>query len=59
MNSSNWNSGRAGGAALGAYIGDALAMPAHWYYDRRELFNRLGTIDSYLKPDRFHPESIL
>lgn len=46
-------------AALGAYIGDALAMPAHWFYDRRELAATFGTIDRYLPPPEHHPGSIL
>ena len=26
-----------GGLAWGSFIGDALAMPVHWYYDRAAL----------------------
>jgi len=32
--SNEWDGGRARGAIYGLYIGDALAMPVHWYYDR-------------------------
>jgi len=32
--SNHANGGRARGAGYGLYIGDALAMPVHWYYDR-------------------------
>ena len=47
------------GAALGAFIGDALAMPAHWYYDTEALWRQFGRIDSYRRPPREHPNSIL
>ena len=47
------------GAAIGACIGDALAMPAHWFYDRRELADTFGVIDRYLPPPEHHPGSIL
>lgn len=50
---------RAHGAALGAMIGDALAMPAHWYYNREALQTQFGTIDRYLDPPPHHPDSIL
>jgi ADP-ribosylglycohydrolase len=46
-------------AATGARIGDALAMPAHWYYDTRALAAEFGRIDSYLDPPARHPDSIL
>ena len=46
-------------AATGARIGDALAMPAHWYYDTRELAAEFGRIDAYLSPSPHHPGSIL
>ncbi len=47
------------GAATGAFIGDALAMPAHWYYDPRELARTFGRIETYQDPPRVHPGSIL
>ncbi len=47
------------GAILGAYIGDALAMPAHWYYDQCELRRTFGRIEHYVAPPRHHPGSIL
>lgn len=50
---------RARAAAVGAQIGDALAMPAHWYYDTAELAATFGRIDSYLPPSTTHPGSIL
>jgi ADP-ribosyl-[dinitrogen reductase] hydrolase len=50
---------RARGARLGAYIGDALAMPAHWFYDQVELKETFGRLDQYLPPPPRHPGSIL
>lgn len=50
---------RAGAAAIGARIGDALAMPAHWYYDPHELRATFGRVDAYLPPPSEHPGSIL
>ena len=47
------------GAVLGAYIGDAIAMPAHWFYDTNDLKQRFGRIDRYLAPPPEHPGSIL
>lgn len=46
-------------AATGARIADALAMPAHWYYDTRELEAALGRVDAYLPPPDYHSGSIL
>ena len=31
------------GAILGMFIGDALAMPVHWYYNRQALYRDYGT----------------
>lgn len=47
------------GALYGAAIGDALAMPVHWYYDRAALVRDYGIVDRYLKPRNPHPDSIL
>ena len=47
------------GSLLGMFIGDALAMPVHWYYDTRALQRDYGEITSYLKPRNPHPDSIL
>jgi ADP-ribosyl-[dinitrogen reductase] hydrolase len=47
------------GALLGACSGDALAMPAHWFYDTAELERTFGRIDRYLPPPSSHPGSIL
>lgn len=50
---------RAEGALFGLLIGDALAMPAHWYYNTAALHKDYGTISDYLKPRNPHPDSIL
>ncbi|HIB64269.1 MAG TPA: ADP-ribosylglycohydrolase family protein [Phycisphaerales bacterium] len=47
------------GSLYGLYIGDALAMPVHWYYDRAALNRDYGWVDSYLAPKNPHPNSIL
>ena len=44
---------------LGAFIGDALAMPAHWYYDRAALARDYGRITAFTAPKNPHPDSIL
>lgn len=50
---------RARGALWGMFIGDALAMPAHWYYDRAALRRDYGVIRRYVAPKNPHPDSIL
>ncbi|MDX9800633.1 MAG: ADP-ribosylglycohydrolase family protein [Spirochaetia bacterium] len=50
---------RFNGAAAGAYIGDALAMPAHWYYDQKKLQKEFGRITSFRKPPGIHTGSFL
>ncbi len=50
--------GRAG-AVWGALIGDALAMPVHWYYDRVALRRDYGFVREYRAPRNPHPDSIL
>lgn len=48
---------RAAGAALGAFIGDALGLGPHWYYDLEELRREFGPwIDGYTapRPGRYH-----
>jgi ADP-ribosylglycohydrolase len=48
---------RAAGAIMGAFIGDALALGPHWYYDLDELHRDYGTwITGYTdpKPGRYH-----
>jgi ADP-ribosylglycohydrolase len=48
---------RAAGAVLGAWIGDALGLGPHWYYDLAELRRDYGDwIDGYTapRPGRYH-----
>lgn len=48
---------RACGALLGAFIGDALGLGPHWYYDLEELRRDFGPwIDDYTdpRPGRYH-----
>lgn len=48
---------RAAGAVLGAFIGDALGMGAHWYYDLGQMRRHYGEwISSYTdpRPGRYH-----
>jgi ADP-ribosylglycohydrolase len=48
---------RAQGALIGAYVGDALALGPHWYYDLNALRRDYGDwIDGYTdpRPDRYH-----
>jgi ADP-ribosylglycohydrolase len=47
------------GAVLGMFIGDALAMPVHWYYDRQALKRDYGDVTGYRAPKNPHPDSIL
>lgn len=48
---------RAAGALMGAFIGDALALGPHWYYDLAALHADYGDwISTYTdpRPDRYH-----
>jgi ADP-ribosylglycohydrolase len=48
---------RAEGVMLGAWIGDALGLGPHWYYNLEELHRDYGDlIDRYTdpKPGRYH-----
>ncbi|WP_291326162.1 ADP-ribosylglycohydrolase family protein [Desulfovibrio sp. UCD-KL4C] len=48
---------RAAGAIMGAWIGDALGVGPHWYYDLSELRQDYGEwVDGYTapKPGRYH-----
>ena len=46
-------------ALYGLFIGDALAMPVHWYYDRQALFRDYGRVSDFIAPKPEHPDSIL
>jgi ADP-ribosyl-[dinitrogen reductase] hydrolase len=50
---------RRSGAVWGSLIGDALAMPVHWYYDRVALRRDHGVVRDYVDPRNPHPDSIL
>lgn len=50
---------RSHGTLYGLCIGDALAMPVHWYYNRQALINDYGRVTDYLAPRNPHPDSIL
>ncbi len=47
------------GLLWGTFIGDALAMPVHWYYDRAALQRDYGVVRDYQPPRNPHPDSIL
>ena len=47
------------GMLMGTFIGDAHAMPAHWYYNRDALRQDYGWITEFMSPKRHHPDSIL
>lgn len=50
---------RAAGAMYGLFIGDALAMPVHWYYNTKALEKDYGHVKDFMKPRNPHPDSIL
>lgn len=41
---------RAAGSIVGAFVGDALGVGPHWYYDLKELRARYGWITGYTTP---------
>lgn len=47
------------GMLWGMFVGDALAMPAHWYYDVTALRRDFGTLRDYHAPPDLHPNSFL
>jgi ADP-ribosylglycohydrolase len=47
------------GAIYGLFIGDALAMPVHWYYDTLALQRDYGHVTDFVAPKNPHPDSIL
>ncbi len=52
-------SDRMRGALWGMFIGDALAMPVHWYYSVSTLWQDFGQIRDYQAPKAHHPNSIM
>jgi ADP-ribosylglycohydrolase len=50
---------RRAGILVGTLIGDAIAMPVHWYYDRTALNRDYPNLQTYQSPRSFHPDSIL
>jgi ADP-ribosylglycohydrolase len=48
---------RLAGLLYGSFIGDALALGAHWIYDQEELRNEFGRVTDFLdpRPDSYHP----
>jgi ADP-ribosylglycohydrolase len=47
------------GTIYGLCIGDALAMPVHWYYNRPALEADYGRVTDFMAPLNPHPDSIL
>lgn len=47
------------GALWGMFVGDALAMPVHWYYNIAALWQDFGQIRDYQSPKAHHPNSIM
>mgnify|MGYP001813952392 CR=1 FL=1 len=52
-------SSRVKGSLYGLFIGDALSMPVHWYYNRARMFRDYGLVTDYQSPKNPHPDSIL
>ncbi|HAV61829.1 MAG TPA: ADP-ribosylglycohydrolase family protein [Verrucomicrobiales bacterium] len=50
---------RVKGGLLGAFIGDALAMPVHWYYETDKLRADYGHVTDYLAPRHPHADSFM
>ncbi len=46
-------------ALWGMFVGDALAMPVHWYYNIATLWQDFGVIRDYQAPKAHHPNSIM
>ncbi len=46
-------------ALWASFVGDALAMPVHWYYDRAALQRDYGPLEGFCAPRNPHPDSIL
>ena len=50
---------RLAGMAWGSFVGDALSMPVHWYYDRAALVRDYGNVRDFVAPKNPHADSIL
>ena len=50
---------RVRGALWGMFIGDALAMPVHWYYDRSRIKADFGEITKFEAPKEKFVGSIM
>eukprot|EP00898_Chlorokybus_atmophyticus_P004666 jgi/Chlat1/51/ChrspC238745S08585 len=50
---------RMSAALLGMFVGDALAMPVHWYYSTGLLKQDYGEVKGYLQPKKHHPQSMV
>lgn len=59
MNSESKTEARKRGCLLGAFLGDALAMPVHWYYDRAALARDYAHVTDLVAPKNPHADSIL
>ena len=47
-------------ALWGLFIADALAMPAHWYYNRDNIIDHFdGGVTDYVDPPHPHPEAFM
>ncbi len=48
-------------ALWGLFIADALAMPTHWFYSRKNIFDTFGPdgVTGYAAPPHPHPESFM
>ena len=47
-------------ALWGLFVGDALSMPAHWFYNRNNIKKCFdGGIKGYMPPPHPHPESFM
>lgn len=47
-------------AVWGLFIADAVAMPAHWYYEPSDIKHDYGGwLKGYVAPNGKHPSSIL
>lgn len=47
------------GALWGLFVGDALAMPVHWFYDVAAIQRQFGRLRDYQDPPGHHPNSIM